>query len=69
MKLTKEQLSEQAGSMVAARMLEAMKEAPLQGARLEILQSGLRDVMDTPDSLNGFSAVLIAWLDRAMGIE
>lgn len=69
MKLTGSELSEQAGAFVADRMLDLMKAAPSQAQRLHILQYGLREIVESPGALPGFSVVLIAWLDRALGLH
>lgn len=70
--MTPAQLAEQAGTMEAGRMLEAMKAAPTQGERLVIFETGLRDIASfdgRPEALAGFACALIGWLDLAMGIK
>lgn len=70
--MTPAQLAEQAGSMEAVRMLEAMKSAPTQGERLAILEAGLREAATPeapPEVLAGFACALVGWLDLAMGIK
>lgn len=67
--------AEQAGAMTARTALDAMRRAPDQAARLEILNDALIDVYGTPvqaeplATLNGFCVGLMATLETGMGLS
>lgn len=69
MNLTPEQLAEQSGSVVASRMIEAMRREQSQAERFAILRDAICDVAPDAQAIGGFSAVLVAQLELSMGIK
>lgn len=68
-KMTADDLSEQAGSMIAAVTFEAMQKAPTQAKRYKILRDALEDVAgpeSSPAVRDGFAVMLVAVTDQAM---
>lgn len=67
--MTPDELSEQAGSMVAHSAFEAMEKAPTQAERYKILRGALEDVAgpeSSPAVRDGFAVRLVALTDQAM---
>lgn len=63
-------LAEQAGAVIALRVIGAMRVLPSQGERLAALAESIADICDTKihqhRTIGGFSVVLTAYLDHAL---
>ena len=68
MKLTLDQLAEQAGNMEMHTALKAMQKAPSQARRLLILEIALSGIFESnnPMALAGAAVALIPFLDRGL---
>lgn len=72
MNLTAEQLAEIAGSTEANRMLEAMRNANTQAARLLELHECLKDLASSEHSnraMAGFAVAILPYLERGIEIK